>query len=150
MQCTTAAGHESIRFTDLEKLRSARGGSIARRRGGVTVTLQHMRLTPTSPRKQEARIQVAVTYDSGGPAFESHRSWILHNEVYLENSDGTRTPLNGGSDTTQQGDGSVGIEYRFVDLPDPLPGYAFVYVAPTLIVDVPIEFEIQSVAIKSK
>ena len=91
-----------------------------------------------------------MTYDTGGPAFESHRSWILHNEVYLEDPAGKRVPLNGGSETTQQGDGSLGIEYRFVDLPDPLPEYTFVYVAPTLIVDVPIEFEIQSVPVKPK
>jgi hypothetical protein len=150
LPCTTAAGSEAIRFTDLERVNAIRGGSIARRRGGVTVALQRLRLSPTSPRKQEARIQIAVTYDSGGPAFESHRSWILHNEVYLEDADGTPVRLNGESDTTQQGDGSLGIEYRFVDVPDPLPAYTFVYVAPTLIVDVPIEFEIQSVPIKPK
>jgi hypothetical protein len=149
-QCTTAAGSEPIRFTDLEKVGKEGGASVARRRGGVTVTLQRVRLTPTSPRKQEARVQIVVTYDTGGPAFESHRSWILHNEVYLEDPAGKQVRLNGGSDTTQQGDGSVGIEYRFVDLPDPLPKYTFVYVAPTLIVDVPIEFEIQSVPVKLK
>jgi len=152
LRCTTAAGNELIRFTDLDKARDGGGGgtNIARRRGGVTVTLQRVRITPSSPGKQEARVQIAVTYDTGGPAFESHRSWILHNEVFLEDPAGKRVRLNGGSDTTQQGDGSLGIEYRFIDLPDPVPKYTFVYVAPTLIVDVPIDFEIQSVPVGKK
>jgi hypothetical protein len=47
--------------------------------------------------------------------------------------------------------GSVGVAHtRFVDLPDSITKYAFVYVAPTLIVDVPIEFEIQSVPVGRK
>lgn len=150
LQCTTAAGNEAIRFTELAKAQESGGGNIARRRGGVTVTLGRVRVTRLSPGKQEARIAVTVAYDTGGPAFESHRTWILHNEVYLEDPVGKRLRLNGGSETTLQGDGGVGIEYRFVDLPDPLPDYTFVYVAPTLIVDVPIEFQIQSVPVTKK
>ncbi len=150
LQCTTAAGNESIRFTDLAQAQVGRGANIARRRGGVTVTLNRLRLARLSAGKQEARIQITVAYDTGGPAFESHRTWILHNEVFLEDPAGKRLRLNGGSETTLQGDGGVGIEYRFVDLPDPLPNYTFVYVAPTLIVDVPIEFEIQSLSVREK
>jgi hypothetical protein len=149
LRCTTAAGQELIRFADLEK---AEGGTanLARRRGGVTVTLNKVRIFPSPGGRQEARIQMTVTYDAGGPAFESHRAWILHNEVFLEDRAGKRVELNGGSETTLQEDGAVGIEYRFVDLPASLRDYAFVYVAPTLIVDVPIEFEIQSVPIGKK
>ena len=87
-------------------------------------------------------------YDAGGPAFESHQTWILHNEVFLEDNDGRKMRLNGGSETTRQGDGAVAIEYRFVDLPEPLSRYEFVYVVPTLIIDVPVEFEIQSALVK--
>lgn len=150
LRCTTAAGNEMIRFSNLAKAAEARGAGAARRRGGVTVTLNRLRLKATSPGKQEARVQISVTYDTGGPAFESHRTWILHNEVFLEDPGGKRVRLNGGSETTRQSDGAVGIEYRFVDLPDPLPDYTFVYVAPTLIVDVPIEFEIQSAPINAR
>ena len=93
----------------------------------------------------ELRLATTVAYDTGGPAFESHRSWMLYNEVYLEDERGRRVPLNGGYQTTLQADGAVRIEYRFVDLPEPLPRYAFVYVAPTLIVEAPLEFAIESV-----
>jgi hypothetical protein len=58
--------------------------------------------------------------------------------------------LNGASETTQQGNDGLEISYRFVGLPDPLPEYTFVYVAPTLIVDVPIEFQVKSVPVHAR
>lgn len=147
LRCTTAAENEPIRFTEIAKVQGPRDVNIARRRGGVTVTLNRVRIS--RPQGQhELRVRVTISYDSGGPAFETHRTWILHNEVFLEEPrSGQRVPLNGGSETERQGDGTLVIEYAFVGLPDPLPDYSFVYIAPTLIVDVPIEFEIQSVPV---
>jgi hypothetical protein len=145
MHCTTAAGNERFRFTGLDKTSDPKVGTVSRRRGGVTVSLNRVRHD-----KRELRIQITVAYETGGPAFESHRTWFLHNDVYLEDSAGKRFRLNGGSETVQQGEGTLGIEYRFVELPDPLPDYAFVYIAPTLIVDVPIEFEIESVPVAAR
>ena len=147
--CTTAAGNEALRFTELTKLVDRREVNIARCRGGVTVVLSHVAVSRADG-KCELRIKIGVSYDTGGPAFETHRSWMLHNEVYLEDPTGKRWLLNGGSETTQQGNDGLGITYRFVGLPDPLPNYTFVYVAPTLIVDVPIEFQIKSVPIQAK
>lgn len=148
--CTTAAASEQIRFRDLAKAAEAGSVNIARRRGGVTVALNRVRAAASAGGKKEMRVRVTVTYDAGGPAFESHQRWILHNEVYLEDVAGKRVPLNGGSETALLGDGGVGLEYRFGDLPDPPPDYTFVYVAPTLIIDVPIAFEIQSIPVRKK
>ena len=150
LQCTTAAGNEVIRFTELTKLADGREVNIARRRGGVTVALQRVGVARAAGGKKDLLIRIAVSYDTGGPAFETHRTWMLHNEVYLEDPAGKRLPLNGGSETTQQGNDGLGILYRFVGLPDPLPEYTFAYVAPTMIVDVPIEFQIKSVPVRSK
>ncbi|MGE5192696.1 MAG: hypothetical protein ACM3U2_09350 [Deltaproteobacteria bacterium] len=150
LRCMTAAGHEIIRFTELEKALDARVGNVARRRGGVTVTLNRVRVERASAGRQKAHIQVTVAYDAGGPAFESHHRWLLHNEVFLEDRAGKRVNLNGGSETSGAGNGGAGIEYHFVDLPGTIADYTFVYVAPTLIVDVPIEFEIQSIPIGKK
>jgi len=150
LNCTTAAGNDQVRFADVPKLRNVNEVNIARRRGGVTVTLTRVQAAELPSGKNELRIRATVSYDAGGPAFESHRTWILHNEVFLEDGAGKRVRLNGGSQTAQQGDGGVAIEYRFVDLPDPLPDYAFVYVAPTMIIDVPIEFEIQSLPVRAR
>lgn len=150
LQCTTAAGNEIIRFTELMKLADGREVNIARRRGGVTVALDRVAISRADGGKQDIQIKVAVAYDTGGPAFESHRSWMLHNEVYLEDPTGKRWPLNGGSETTQQGNDGLGIIYRFTGLPDSLPECSFVYVAPTLIVDVPITFQLKSVPVRVK
>lgn len=142
---TTAADSAPIRFTDLDKALDPKFTPVARRRGGVTVTLHRVIRERTADGKPEFRVRVTVAYDTGGPAFESHRTWILHNEVFLENKQGERFLLNGGYDTTLQADGAVGMEYRFVSLPRPVADYSFVYVAPTLIVDVPVEFDLKSV-----
>ncbi|HVW03142.1 MAG TPA: hypothetical protein VHB77_22465, partial [Planctomycetaceae bacterium] len=137
----TAAGSEHIRFTNLP-----RAEGVARRRGGVTVTLQRVAYKqseePTSrdAAEQDVSLQVAVVYDTGGPAFESHRTWIFHNEVWLEDAEGKQLPPNGGYTTELQGDGIVSVTYRFRNVPGRLGDYSFVYVAPTLIIDAPVEF----------
>jgi hypothetical protein len=141
---TTAAGSETIRFTDLDRIAGNRLG-VARRRGGVTVTLYKAGFARVELRGHEARIAVSVAYDTGGPAFESHRQWMLHNEVFLETPDGKRVALNGGHETSRQRDGTISVEYRFVDLPDSLPHYRFVYVVPTLILDVPVNFDLRGI-----
>lgn len=146
---TMAADSAAIRFIDIQKYAAGKAISIERRRGGVTVALERVRTGRAPSGKRELFVRVTVAYDSGGPAFESHRTWMLHNEVFLEDAEGVRLPVNGGYETTLQADGAVGMEYRFVELPDPLPAFAFVYVAPTLIVDVPVEFVLKSVPINT-
>lgn len=139
---TTAAGSEQIRFTNMKQVATEKNPSIARRRGGVTVTLQRAAFSKDAPHGDQFHARVAVAYDAGGPAFESHRSWMLHNQVYLETPDGTRLELNGGYETTLQTDGTTGIEYRFLDLPA-AADFTFVYVAPTLIIDVPVDVQLK-------
>jgi hypothetical protein len=146
---TMAADSAAIRFTDIQKHPAGKTIGIERRQGGVTVALERVRTERTQTDQRALFVRVTVAYDSGGPAFESHRTWMLHNEVFLEGADGVRLPVNGGYEMTLQADGAVGMEYRFVGLPDPLPAYAFVYVAPTLIVDVPVEFVLKSVLINA-
>jgi hypothetical protein len=141
MTCTLAAGNESFRFP-LDKTGNPRGGVITRRRGSVTVDL-----IKVDRRDRELRVQISLMYDTGGPAFESHRSWYLHNEVYLDLPGGRRLNLNGGTETMDQRDRGLLVEYRFLDIPETDGDIAFVYVAPTMIIDVPINFEIKSVPV---
>src|SRR5262249_38211654 len=81
-QVETAAGSEKIRFTNLSQAMS-----VARRRGGVTVTVLRASAEPTETAR-DVNVRIQVAYDAGGPAFESHRTWIFHNEVYLEHNSG--------------------------------------------------------------
>lgn len=133
----TAAGAARITFDELSESQGA-----ARRRGGVTVTLRKVTF-----KKGRLTVEVAVSYDTGGPAFESHRAWVYQNDVYLETTGEPKRPSGGRTvrpaeyQIERQADGAVAVTYAFdgvtVD-----PGHCrFVYVAPTLIVDVPVKFE---------
>lgn len=135
-----AAASEHIRFTDL-----VGGAGTARRRGGVTVAVQKIQAKLQPDGTQNVSLKVLVAYDTGGPAFESHRTWIFHNEVYLDLQEGAPLPPNGGFETDLQTNGAVGVTYHFQGLTGRLADYEFVYVAPTLIVDVPVKFQLDGI-----
>ena len=147
---TLAAGSEAIRFSDLPAFLEDKPSPVSRRRGGVTVTLQKVELEPATDGKQNARIQVLVAYDTGGPAFESHRSWVQHNRVFLETASGQTIELNGGQETTAEANGRVGAAYTFNDLTEPLANLRFVYVAPTLILETPVEFQFKQIPVTNR
>lgn len=144
-----AAGTEYIRILNLAK---AKG--VSRRRGGVTVSVldvKSRKATESKPDvaelKKDVSVQIQVAYDSGGPAFESHRTWIFHNQVFLTSDSETidsdvRWAPTGGYETEMQGNGVIRVTYRFNSVSTPLEQLQFVYAAPTLIVDVPIQFEL--------
>jgi hypothetical protein len=132
-----AAGSEHIRIKDLSK-----ADGVARRRGGVTVSVLKVGVHENPGGKRDLSVQIQVAYDTGGPAFESHRTWIFHNQVYLEPLEGDPISVNGGYETNRQGNGLVGVTYRFADVKVPLDQLQFVYVAPTLIIDSPLTFEL--------
>jgi hypothetical protein len=134
--------------TELRFPRLTDAAPLARRRGGVTVTLQRSRFLTTGDGDHRARLRLVVAYDTGGPAFESHRTWLYHNEVFLVARDGTRLPVNDGFETTAQADGAAVIEYRFKGLPSGNAAeFELVYVAPTLLIDVPVEFDLRDISI---
>ena len=142
MAMTTAAGEETIRFRQAASARD-----VARRRGGVTVTLREMTFGKKVKGERSAQVQVAVSYDTGGPAFESHRTWMFHNRVYLLTKTGRRIDRSPGLTTSLQADGAVAVDYRFDHLTSDPGDYDFVYMAPTLIIDVPIEFALKKILV---
>ena len=132
----TAAGHENFRFEQLESR-----PNVVRHRGGVTVTHEKTEVHQRGPHK-ETSVSILVKYDVGGPAFESHRTWIFHNTAYLEDSTGKMfQPV--AFDTNLQVERVVRVTYHFRDLSTPLEAHSFVYVAPTLLVDVPLDFSLK-------
>jgi hypothetical protein len=139
----TAAAPREVRFRGMEG-----PFPIARRRGGATVSLLRSRYLTAPDGGRHARVRLSVAYDTGGPAFESHRTWIYHNEVYLQSDDGRRYPVNDGFETIAETGGGVGLEYRFKGLPDLAPSaWELVYIAPTLLIEAPVEFEFGGVVI---
>ena len=140
----TAAGEEPIDFPA-----GADSRGVSRRRGGVTVKIDHWDADANS-NDRTLTIRATVTYDTGGMAFESHRSWMLYNVAGLvlprekqAADDDLLKPTHAESDL--QPDGSIAVTYRFEKLPRAANDYGLRYVAPTLILDVPVEFEFRDV-----
>lgn len=143
IHCQIAASTERIVF---DQTSMARG--TVRRRGGVTVRLKDVAFEADKSDGINAQVGVSVTYDSGGPAFESHRTWIFHNAVYLETKGGIRTSFT-SFETTQQSNGAVGVDYFWSSLAKPQDQYRFVYEAPTLIINVPVEIDLKKIPVTS-
>ncbi len=153
----TAAGEEPLEFPA-----GAEARNVSRRRGGVTVKV--LRWESGGGEKDNGlEVTSLVTYDTGGPAFESHRSWMLFNVAGLVRAGmmPTEKPVHATAknelsllkpthiDSDVQPDGSIAVTYRFEKLPLPASEYRFRYVAPTLILDVPLEFELRDVPLRS-
>lgn len=137
-----AASEQPVAFREI-----GRSKRVTRRRGGVTVTVNEVGFEGSRPQHHNARIQLRVSYDLGAHAFESHQTWVFHNRVYLVDPAGKQHGPNGGFSTLFQGDGSVGIEYAFEDLPSDPANWEFVYVAPTLLINVEIPISLSDIPI---
>ena len=138
-----AAGPVEFRFDDLSGERA-----VYQRRGGVSLRLKQAELERTPDDTQQLTARLAVAYDSGGPEFESHRPWIHQNECRLEHEDGSRRPPESVAEIARQANGAIEFEYRFSDLPSQaLHGWQLVYVAPTLLIEAPVEFEFEDVPV---
>lgn len=154
----TAAAEVPIEFPA-----GAESRGVSRRKGGVTVKVLNW-LAENVGAKHSLEVTASVTYDTGGPAFESHRSWMLFNIAGLVRAGmmATEKPLQPAEatslvmlkpndiETDAQPDGSIAVVYRFLELPLPASEYRFRYVAPTLILDVPVEFEMREVRLSSQ
>lgn len=144
MRATVAAGEERFAFPLDEIVRSPTETS----HGGVTVRVRRASCNENGT----ATVELAVVYDRGGPAFESHRTWVYHNIAGLRFDvvqDGTlverRLEHEPGFSTIAQADGGVILAYRFTGLPKDAQHVEFIYDAPTKIIEAPIEFEIDQV-----
>ena len=126
----TAAAQESIAFRNLPKAKGA-----AKRRGGVTVTIRELSIGEKS-----TSIGIAVAYDTGGPAFESHRTWLFHNRVFLRTASGKNVTPRPGFKTTLQRDGAIGVRYAFAVDKKSATSATFNYEAPTLLINVLVKF----------
>ena len=131
------------RFDSLNHLvESGSAERLQRRRGGVLITLEEVMLRPETDDTQTATIRIAVNYNRGGPEFESHRAWLLHNDAWLETAAGQRVTRESISDPTFHANGAVGMSYRFGPFSKPWNSDTFVYSVPALIIDLPVRFSL--------
>jgi len=124
---------QTFTFDDLERARD-----VEIRNAGVTVTLEQVRKNVDL-----YDAYVRVTYDDASNALESHRGWIFNNEAYMEDANGQRI-ANIGLRGTRQGQNEAGIAILF-DVEQGLRGCKFIYKTPALILNVPVEYELQNI-----
>ncbi len=137
LNLVVAAGSETIRFPTLDETTNAE-----RRRGGVVV-----RTTRATTAKGRAEIDVSVAYDAGGPAFESHRTWVYDSGARLER-DGMRFEPATPPTVSRSSDGAVALRYRFEELSGEPEDYRMVYVLPTLVTETTLDFAWKNVPIE--
>jgi hypothetical protein len=117
-----------------------------KRIGSATVRLVRVEF-PAEDKPNEARVEINLVYDERGPAFESYRTWMYRNEVWLEAKDGRRIRPRPLVATRRQDDGAVAVEYNFAGVAGTLADYRLVYVAPTLITQTPVQFQLRNIPV---
>ncbi len=145
IEIEVAAGQEAFVFRNLSTAER-----VVRRRGGVTVTLDRAVLASgKQPDTGTVRIDLRVAYDQGGPAFESHRTWAYHNDAFLRLPGRADRWSHNGFDTQAAAEAAVKLSYRFEDVPTDPEGLEFVYIAPTLLMTVPVPIALPNIPVES-
>ncbi|MGE0610702.1 MAG: hypothetical protein AB7O62_26665 [Pirellulales bacterium] len=121
---------ETFKFDDFKK------SNQERRQGAVVVTLQSVR------RNNDVwEFRVLVKFDDAAGSLQSHFGWVHNNPAYLVGKDGQERQPD-GTETTRQTEDEAGMSYLF-GLDGKLSDYEFVYKTPTVIVPLPVDFELK-------
>jgi hypothetical protein len=128
-----AAGREPVVFAGADLRRGA-----TQRRGGITGQIREARFDRAEAETLDAVIRLVVNHDRGGPAFESHRLGLYQRSAWLESDQGQRTGYS-NLEVVAEADGGLAMEYHFTRLTAPASRYRFVYEAPTLLLEVPVQ-----------
>ncbi len=139
MHVLTAAGEEPLDFPA-----GAESRGMSRRRGGVKVSVRNWEVGNTA-NGPTVTVEALVEYDASGIAFESHRTWMLSNVAGLLGPQPTML-LPADAEVESQPNGSIRVQYRFENLPCAANELRFRYVAPTLLLDVPLTFKFPEIA----
>jgi hypothetical protein len=116
----------------------------AKRVGSVAVRLRQVEI-PIIGKVGQGRVDLSVVYDQRGPAFESYRTWMYHNEVWLETKSGRRILPRPLVATQREADGGIAVEYNFAGVTGTPADYRLVYVAPTLVTRSPVQFQLRNI-----
>lgn len=132
-----AAGQERFLFRNLDERER-----VVRRHGGVSVALEEVEHD-----NDELIATLRLNYDVDGPHFESHRSWVYHNDVALQIGDDHQLrPAE--FETLSEGEVGAVLRYRFADVGELPPDAELVYTAPTLFTRVPVDFAFEGVSVE--
>ena len=113
------------------------GAKGEERRAGVKVILEQVRQN-----NLVWEVRMRAVFDKPGQALESHRTWVLHNDAFLETAD--KQKINyAGLETTRQGENEVGVAYMF-DVAE-IAGHTFVYKTPAVLLDTAVPYELRDI-----
>ncbi len=124
---------ETFRFDNI-----AEAQNETQRRGGVIVTLEGVRQN-----NDLWAARVRIGFGAAAGALASHRTWIDNNLCYLVDAEGNKYE-NLGLESTLRTEDEVGYAYLFA-LPDGPQGLSLVYETPAAIVELPVEYELESI-----
>jgi hypothetical protein len=133
-EVTVPSGIKSFKFPNLAAT------NVIKKQDDITVTLESCEVD-----EQSWKVALYLAYPEGGPAFESYRQGLFNNRPWLQKSDGSRFEHNGGMNDSGSGEGKIGFEFVFVDVPGKPSDYMFVYETPAKVVPIPLEFEFKDV-----
>ncbi len=124
---------ETFTFDNLTKAKD-----VEQKRAGATVVVQDVRKNG-----DVYDVRMVLRFDKAANALDSHRGWVLSNEVYLLDAKGVKNEP-AGYETTRQTPTEVGFAYKFV-IDGTLDGQKFVYKTPAAIVEKQIEYELRDI-----
>jgi hypothetical protein len=123
----------TFEFTNLEK-----AGGTSQQQAGVSVTLESVRRNADL---YEFRVHVRL--DQANPSLQSYLDWAANNEAYLVRGDGTRAEQPSFEKYLER-EREVGYAYLF-PLDGELSDYRLVYKSPSMILEVPVEYELHDI-----
>jgi hypothetical protein len=132
-----------LSFGTLAELAGAQPGADERRRGAQGMTCTITRVDLLSDR---VTVQVRVDLPPGGPALESHQSWVVNNDASLERKDGTKRLFSDYSIERPSMRSAV-INYSFKDrgVAARPEEWTFSYRTPAGLVELPFSFSFRDV-----
>jgi hypothetical protein len=123
----------TFEFTKLERDQKERR---TQSQSGVDVILEGVR---QNGEVWQARVIVAFKDAEG--ALASHRDWVLNNETYILDSSGKKITYD-GLETFKRTENEIGVAYNY-DLEKGPNGLTLIYKTPSVIMNVPLDFEIK-------
>ncbi len=133
-----ATGFREFSFRHLDE-----PGAIVRRQAGVVVTLESFESARTQAGEVSWEATLAVDYQSHPLELDSYQLWVFSNAVSLQRDDGSVLLPAGERHVSPAEGGSVRMSFRFDNPLEDLATATLIYEAPTAIMDVPVEFEME-------
>lgn len=138
VEVTVAADFTAFEFRHLDE-----PGEIVRRRGGVVATLESFESSRNQDGAAVWQATLVVDYQSRTLELDSYQLWVFSNAVSLHREDGmVLLPAMDRQVSPAQG-GAIRMSFLFDDPLDDLATATLVYEAPTAIIELPVEFEIE-------